>query len=265
MHKCVTDFRAVDVTRYMKLTGKVAIVTGAARGIGADVTTALAKEGANIVVNYSKSREKAVELADKLQKLNVEAIPIKADVGNWSEVQSMVNQTVEKFGRVDILYNNAGVLHRVKPEELTAELWDECINVNLKGAFLCTKAVSEPMKKQRSGRIINVASLAGFLAFQYLDYSASKGGIIALTKGAAEWLAPYGILVNAVCPGLVETEMGLTNPHISRIRSQTPLGRLAKPQDIANAVVYLAADATFVSGQVLVVDGGISNVYYARD
>jgi 3-oxoacyl-[acyl-carrier protein] reductase len=249
----------------MKLSGKVAIVTGAARGIGADVATALAQEGANIVVNYSKSREKAVELANKLQKLKVEAIPMKADVRNWAEVQSMANQTVDKFGKIDILYNNAGVLHRVKPEELSPDMWDEALDVNLKGPFLCTKAVAEPMKKQRSGRIINVASLAGFLAFQYLDYSASKGGIIALTKGAAEWLAPYGILVNAVCPGLVGTEMGLTNPHLKRIRAQTPLGRLAEPRDIANAVLYLAADATFVSGQVLVVDGGISNVYYARD
>jgi 3-oxoacyl-[acyl-carrier protein] reductase len=249
----------------MKLKGRVAIVTGAARGIGVDVATALAKEGANIVVNYSKSRDKAVELAKNLQKLNVEAAPIKADVRNWDEVKTMVNQTVEKFGRVDVLYNNAGVLHRVMPEELTPEMWDECIDVNLKGAFLCTKAVAEPMKKQLGGRIINVASLAGFLAFQYLDYSASKGGIIALTKGAAEWLAPYGILVNAVCPGIVETEMGLTNPHLKRIKSQTPMGRLAQPQDIANAVVYLARDATFVSGHVLVVDGGISNVYYARD
>jgi 3-oxoacyl-[acyl-carrier protein] reductase len=249
----------------MRLEGKVAIVTGAARGIGVDVATSLAQEGANIVVNYSKSREKADELAAKLRKLKVEAVPIKADVSNWSDVQSMVKQTVDKFGKVDILYNNAGVLHRVKPEELTPEMWDEAMDVNLKGAFLCTKAVAEPMKKQRSGRIINVASLAGFLAFQYLDYSASKGGIIALTKGAAEWLGPYGILVNAVCPGLVETEMGLTNPHLNRIKAQTPLGRLASPRDVANAVLYLAADATFVSGQVLVVDGGISNVYYARD
>jgi 3-oxoacyl-[acyl-carrier protein] reductase len=249
----------------MKLKGKVAIVTGAARGIGVDVATALAKEGANIVVNYSKSRDKAAKLAKKLQKLNVEAVPIKADVRNWDDVKTMVNQTVQKFGKIDVLYNNAGVLHRVTPEELTPEMWDECIDINLKGAFLCTKAVAEPMKKQRSGRIINVASLAGFMAFQYLDYSASKGGIIALTKGAAEWLAPYGILVNAVCPGLVETDMGLTNPHLRRIKSQTPLGRLAQPSDVANAVVYLAADATFVSGHVLVVDGGISNVYYARD
>jgi 3-oxoacyl-[acyl-carrier protein] reductase len=249
----------------MRLTGKVAIVTGAARGMGREIALAFAQEGANVVVNYGKSREEADKLVTKLRDLKVKAISAKADVSKWDEVQNMVSRTLDEFGKIDILYNNAGVLNRVKPEELTAEMWDQSIDVNLKGTFLCIKGVSEPMKKQRSGRIINVTSLAGFLAFQYLDYSASKGGVIALTKGASEWLAPYGILVNAVCPGLIETEMGLTNPHLGRIRSQTPLGRLAKPEDLATAALFLASDASFITGQILVVDGGISNVYYARD
>lgn len=249
----------------MRLTDKVAIVTGAARGMGREIALAFAREGANVVVNYGRSREEADKLVTKLRDLKVKAISAKADVSKWDEVQNMVSQTLDEFGKIDILYNNAGVLNRVKPEDLTAEMWDQSIGVNLKGTFLCIKAVSEPMKKQRSGRIINVVSLAGFLAFQYLDYSASKGGVIALTKGASEWLAPYGILVNAVCPGLIETEMGLTNPHLGRIRSQTPLGRLAKPEDLATAALFLASDASFITGQILVVDGGISNVYYARD
>jgi len=249
----------------MKLSGKVAIVTGAARGMGAEVARAFAREGANVVVNYRKSADKAEQLARDLRQQKVESITVAADVSKWDEAQSLVRKTLDKFGRIDVLYNNAGILHRVTPEQLTEEMWDQTIDVNLKGTFLCTKAVAEPMKKQRSGRIINVASLSGFLAFQYLDYSASKGGVIALTKGAAEWLAPYGILVNAVCPGLIETEMGKTNPHLERIRSQTPLGRLAQPQDLANAAVFLASEATFITGQVLIVDGGISNVYYARD
>ncbi len=249
----------------MKLAGKVAIVTGAARGIGTQIAIAFAREGANVIVNYNRSGQQAEMLASKLRDLNVKAIPIKADVSKWNEVQSMVQQTMGEFGHIDILYNNAGVLHRAKPEELTAEMWDETIATNLKGTFLCIKAVAEPMKKQREGKIINVASLAGFLAFEHLDYSASKGGIIALTKGAAEWLGPYGILVNAICPGLVETEMGLTNPHVDRIKTQTPLGRLLQPEEVAKAAVFLASDATFMTGHVLVMDGGISNVYYARD
>ncbi len=249
----------------MKLAGKVAIVTGAARGIGTQIAIAFAREGANVIVNYNRSGQQAEMLASKLRDLNVKAIPIKADVSKWNEVQSMVQQTMGEFGHIDILYNNAGVLHRAKPEELTAEMWDETIATNLKGTFLCIKAVAEPMKKQREGKIINVASLAGFLAFEHLDYSASKGGIIALTKGAAEWLGPYGILVNAICPSLVETEMGLTNPHVDRIKTQTPLGRLLQPEEVAKAAVFLASDATFMTGHVLVMDGGISNVYYARD
>ncbi len=249
----------------MKLAGKVAIVTGAARGIGTEIATAFAREGANVIVNYNKSEQQAEMVTSKLRELNVKAIPIRADVSKWNEVQSMVQQTMGEFGHIDILYNNAGVLHRVKPEELTPEMWDETIATNLKGTFLCIKAVAEPMKKQREGKIINVASLAGFLAFEHLDYSASKGGIIALTKGVAEWLGPYGILVNAICPGLVETEMGLTNPHLDRIKTQTPLGRLLQPEEFAKAAVFLASDATFMTGHVLVMDGGISNVYYARD
>lgn len=249
----------------MKLQGKVAIVTGAARGMGMEVARAFAREGAAIVVNYSRSGKEAEALTAELRKLGTKAISIKADVGNWTEVQAMIKGTLDEFGRVDILYNNAGVINRVKPEDITPEMWDQTMAVNLKGTFLCTKAVAEPMKKQRSGRIINVVSLSGFLAFQYLDYSASKGGVIALTRGAAEWLAPYGILVNALCPGLVETDMGVTNPHLNRIKSQTPLGRLAQPEDVAKSAIFLASDASFIAGQVLVVDGGISNVYYVRD
>ena len=246
----------------MKLEGKVAIITGAGRGIGAAGAEAFAREGAKLVLNYGRSREETEKLAEKLRKLNVEVLTVQGDVSKWDDVQSMVKKTLDKFGKIDILYNNAGVLHRVKPEELTMDMWNECIAINATGTFLCIRAVAEPMKKQKSGRIINTVSVAAWRGSGAMDYSASKGAVLALTKSVAGWLAPYGIMVNAVCPGLVVTPggMGGTNPNWKQIQATTPLGgRLCEPEDVARAALFLAADASFMTGQVLLIDGGRSD------
>ncbi len=248
----------------MTLAGKIAIITGAGRGIGNVVAETLAREGAKLVLNYSRSREETEKLAEKLRKLNVEVLTVQGDVSKWDDVQSMVKKTLDKFGKIDILYNNAGVLHRVEPDDLTLEMWDRCIAVNLTGSYHCIRAVVETMKKQRSGRIINTVSVGGMRGMKTLDYSASKGGVVALTKSAAQWLAPYGIMVNAVCPGLVATDMGLTNPDLKRIEARVPLGRLCQPEDLAKASLFLASDASFMTGQILIVDGGQFDTYSAR-
>jgi 3-oxoacyl-[acyl-carrier protein] reductase len=250
----------------MKLEGKVALITGAGRGIGSAAAEAFAREGANLVLNYGSAREGAEKLATKVRGLGVDAITIQADVSKPDEVQSMVKEALDKFGKIDILYNNAGILHRAQPEELTLEMWDRCIAVNLRGPFLCIKAVAESMKKQKSGRIINTVSVTAYRGSPGLDYSASKGGVLALTKSVAGWLAPYGIMVNAVCPGLVVTAggMGGTNQNAKQIAASIPLGqRLATEEDVVKAVLFLAADASFMTGQVLVIDGGRSEIYFA--
>jgi len=252
--------------RTMKLEGKVALITGAGRGIGSVAAEAFAREGANLVLNYGSAREDAEKVAARVRGLGVDAITIQADVSKPDEVQSMVKQALDKFGKIDVLYNNAGVLHRVQPEELTLEMWDRCIAVNLTGPFLCIKAVAESMKKQKSGRIINTVSVTAYRGSPGLAYSASKGGVIALTKSVAGWLAPYGIMVNAVCPGLVLTAggMGETNPNAKLIAASVPLGqRLTEEEDVVKAVLFLAADASFMTAQVLVIDGGRSETYFA--
>jgi len=248
----------------MTLAGKIGIITGAGRGIGNVVAETFAREGAKLVLNYSRAREETEKLAEKLRKLNVEVLTVQGDVSKWDDVQSMVKKTLDKFGRIDILYNNAGVLHRVEPDDLTLEMWDRCIAVNLTGSYHCIRAVAEAMKKQQSGKIINTVSVGGMRGMKTLDYSASKGGVIALTKSAAQWLAPYGITVNAVCPGLVATDMGLTNPDLKRIEGRVPLGRLCQPEDLAKAALFLAGDASFMTGQILIVDGGQFDTYSAR-
>jgi 3-oxoacyl-[acyl-carrier protein] reductase len=250
----------------MKLQGKVVLITGAGRGIGNVAAEAFAREGANLVLNYGRAREGAEKMADKVRGLGVDAITIQADVSKPDQVQSMVNEALEKFGRIDVLYNNAGVLNRVQPEQVTLEMWERTIAVNLTGPFLCIKAVAESMKKQRSGRIINTVSVTAYRGSPGLDYSVSKGGVLALTKSVAGWLAPYGIMVNAVCPGLVVTEagMGATNPNAKQIAASVPLGqRLATEEDVVKTVLFLAADASFMTAQVLVVDGGRSETYFA--
>lgn len=245
----------------MKLEGKVALVTGASRGIGREVALELAREGANVAVNYAGSEAKAAAVAEEIRSLGREAVVIQADVSDADSVEGMVKQTIEAFGRLDILVNNAGItkdnlLMRMKESD-----WDEVININLKGVFLCTKAVTRQMMKQRSGRIINMSSIVGVSGNPgQANYVAAKSGVIGLTKTTAKELASRGITVNAVAPGFITTDMTdkLNEETKNEMLKQIPLARLGEPIDIARTVVFLASeDSRYMTGQTLHVDGGM--------
>jgi 3-oxoacyl-[acyl-carrier protein] reductase len=242
-----------------QIAGQVALVTGASRGIGRAIALALAAEGAKIVVNYASSQGAADEVVATIVAGGGEAIAVKADVSQESEVEAMVAKTIEAFGRVDVLVNNAGItkdtlLLRMKPED-----WHSVINLNLSGVFLCTKAVSKIMLKQKSGRIINISSVVGEMGNPgQSNYAAAKAGVIGFTKSVAKELASRGITVNAVAPGFIETDMthGLNTEGMLAF---IPLGRLGQAAEVAGAVRFLAADpaAAYITGQTLNVDGGI--------
>ncbi|MEJ9279951.1 3-oxoacyl-[acyl-carrier-protein] reductase [Ureibacillus thermosphaericus] len=245
-----------------KLDGKTAVVTGASRGIGRAIALELAKEGANVVVNYSGSKEKADEVVEEILKIGKKAIAVQANVADSESVQNLMKTALDEFGSIDILVNNAGItrdnlLMRMKEEE-----WDEVIQTNLKGVFLCTKAVTRQMMKQRSGRIINIASVVGVTGNAgQANYTAAKAGVIGLTKTTSRELASRNILVNAVAPGFITTEMtdALPEDIKNSMLSQIPLAKLGKPEHVAKAVVFLASDdAEYITGQVLHVDGGIA-------
>jgi len=245
----------------MNLAGKTALVTGASRGIGREIAIELAKQGANVAVNYAGSESKANEVVDEIKALGKEAFAIKCDVSNSDEVASMVKETVERFGKLDILVNNAGItkdnlLMRMKEEE-----WDDVININLKGVFLCTKAVTRQMMKQRMGRIINIASIVGVSGNPgQANYVAAKAGVIGLTKTTAKELASRNITVNAIAPGFITTDMTdkLTEDVKTEMLKQIPLARFGEPKDIAKVTAFLASDdASYMTGQTLHIDGGM--------
>ncbi|URT72561.1 3-oxoacyl-[acyl-carrier-protein] reductase [Cytobacillus firmus] len=245
----------------MKLEGKAALVTGASRGIGREIALGLARQGADIVVNYSGSEARANEVVDEIKALGRNAFAIQCDVSNSDSVTSMVKETVEKFGKLDILVNNAGItkdnlLMRMKEDE-----WDDVININLKGVFLCTKAVTRQMMKQRNGRIINISSIVGVSGNPgQANYVAAKSGVIGLTKTSAKELASRGITVNAIAPGFITTDMTdkLNEDVRDQMLKQIPLARFGDPADIANVAVFLASeDSRYMTGQTLHVDGGM--------
>ncbi|QCR31765.1 3-oxoacyl-[acyl-carrier-protein] reductase [Lysinibacillus sp. SGAir0095] len=244
-----------------KLDGKTAVVTGASRGIGRAIALQLAVEGANVVVNFSGSEQKAIEVVKEIQNLGSNAIAVQANISDSESVQELMNAAMEQFGSIDILVNNAGItrdnlLMRMKEDE-----WDDVINTNLKGVFLCTKAVTRQMMKQRAGRIINISSIVGVMGNAgQANYVAAKAGVIGLTKTTARELASRNILVNAIAPGFITTEMTDTLPEDvkSSMLSQIPLAKLGNPEDIAKAVVFLASDdASYMTGQTLHIDGGM--------
>lgn len=244
------------------LKDKIAIITGAGRGIGRAIALAFAGHGADIVVcdvNLASARQ----TADEIKTLGVRAVGLVADVTDETQVGQMVADAIDNFARIDILVNNAGIISTGPLTEITADTWDKVMAVNLKGVFLCTKAVFPVMMAQRHGKIINIASVAGKRGGGLLGsscYAASKGGVIAFTKGAAREGGPYGINVNAITPGYTETEMTsiLTLKQRDSILTAMPLGRPGQPDDIAAAACFLASDyAGFITGEIMDVDGGL--------
>ncbi|MBL1201624.1 MAG: 3-oxoacyl-[acyl-carrier-protein] reductase [Nostoc sp. GBBB01] len=242
------------------LKDKVAIVTGASRGIGRAIAIELATQGAIVVVNYASSSAAAEAVVTEITTAGGQAIALQADVSKVEEVDALINAVTEKFKRVDILVNNAGItrdtlLLRLKPED-----WQAVIDLNLTGVFLCTRAVSKIMLKQRAGRIISITSVAGQMGNPgQANYSAAKAGVIGFTKTVAKELASRGITVNAVAPGFIATDMTSDLNNTEDILKFIPLGRFGQPQEVAGMVRFLAADpaAAYITGQVFNVDGGM--------
>lgn len=245
----------------MHLEDKVALVTGASRGIGRAVAIRLAQAGADVVVNYAGSEAAAQETVDAIVALGRKAIKIQANVADAEQVAAMVEEAHKEFGHIDILVNNAGItkdglLMRMKDED-----WDAVLDINLKGTYLVTKAVSKIMMKQRSGSIINMTSVVGVMGNAgQTNYAASKAGVIGFTKSCAKEMASRGIRVNAIAPGFIHTEMTevLSDKVKEAMVGQIPLGRMAEPQEVANVAVFLAAPfSNYITGQVINVDGGM--------
>lgn len=244
----------------MRLREKVVIVTGGSRGIGKEISKVFAREGAKVIIAARDSIE--VEKTTKeIIELGGVATGKCVDVTIKKEIDKMIEETLESFGRIDILINNAGVTADAKLEKMTEDQFDEVIDINLKGVFLCAQAVSSHMKKQGNGVILNTSSVVGMYGnFGQTNYAASKWGVIGMTKTWAKELGKYGIRVNAVAPGFTLTEMVKKMPEniLENVRNNTPLKSIAEPSDIANAFLYLASDdARFVTGSVLNIDGGI--------
>jgi len=247
-----------------QLSGKVALVTGAAVGIGRAIAVAYGREGAKVVVNYSKSRQEAEETAKLVKQAGGEPLLIQADVAQDRQVRAMVAEILERVGRIDILVNNAGITAFVDfpdLEGLTDEVWDRLYNVNVKGTFFCCRAVVAPMRKQGHGRIINIASVAGINAQgSSIAYCASKAAVIHISKCLAKTLGPE-ILVNVIAPGFIaDTRWNVGRPNleatIQKVTQAAPLKRAGKPEDIADAALFLATRGDFMTGDVMVVDGG---------
>lgn len=243
------------------LTGKIALVTGASRGIGRAIALTLAEAGADVAVNYAGSEAAAAEVVSLIEGMGRKAIKIKANVASAQEVEDMFKQVLETFGKLDILVNNAGITRDNLIMRMKEEEFDEVIATNLKGVFNCVKAATRPMMKQRYGRIINISSVVGALGNPgQANYVAAKAGVIGMTKATAKELSSRGITVNAVAPGFIATDMTdkLSEDTRSQLLQQIPLARLGQPEDIAKAVRFLASDdASYMTGQTIHVDGGM--------
>jgi 3-oxoacyl-[acyl-carrier protein] reductase len=241
----------------MKLKDKIAIVTGASQGIGKEVALALAKEGANVIVIDINDNVKKV--SEEIKSMGVKSMAVKADVSNRKDIEKMSRDVLKTFGKVDILVNNAGIYPSVSFNEMKEEDWDKVMNVNLKGTFLCTKAVSESMIKKKSGSIINISSIAAMVGFNGLThYCASKAGILGFTRALALELSKYNIRVNAIAPGAIETPGAkMTDEDANNFAQTIPLKRIGTPKDIASVVLFLASeDSSYITGQCIIVDGG---------
>lgn len=244
----------------MRLRDKVALITGAGRGIGRAIAIAFAQEGADIAV-ADLNKEDAENTCADIEALGRKSLALLVDVSDYAKVEEAINKILDKFTRVDILVNNAGITKDNLLLRMSQAEWDAVLDVNLKGTFNCMKAVSKPMLKQKAGRIINIASIIGIIGNAgQANYSASKAGIIALTKTAAKELASRNINVNALAPGFIQTEMTARLPEESRdkMKEAIPLNRLGNPADVAAACLFLASsEASYITGQTIVVDGGM--------
>ena len=245
----------------MTLKGKNALVTGSSRGIGREIALELGRRGVNVAVNYAGSEAKAEEVVQELQDLGVKALKIQANVADEQDVKSMIKEVTTILGSIDILVNNAGITRDNLLMRMKEEDFDDVIETNLKGAFLCTKTVTRQMMKQRSGKIINIASIVGVSGNPgQANYVAAKAGLIGLTKSTAKELASRNIYVNAVAPGFITTDMTevLTEEQKTTMLGSIPLGKLGEPEDVANVVCFLASnDAKYITGQTIHVDGGM--------
>lgn len=244
------------------LQGKCAVITGASRGIGREIALKYAKEGASIVLNYRNSETEALKLKEELDKLGSDTLIIKANVSNFEEAEKLIKEAKETFGRVDILVNNAGITKDNLIMRMKEEDFDSVIDVNLKGAFNCLKAVTPIMVRQKSGKIINMSSVVGVIGnVGQVNYCASKAGLIGMTKSLAREIGGKNINVNAIAPGFIDTDMTkvLSEDQKKNIMSQVPLKRLGQAEDIANLALFLASNQSdYITGQVIHVDGGMA-------
>jgi 3-oxoacyl-[acyl-carrier protein] reductase len=245
----------------VNLEGKVALVTGGSRGIGRAIALELAERGADVGINYAGNEAAAAQVVKEVENMGRKALAIQADVSNPSAVDEMFKKVLDVFGRIDILVNNAGITRDNLLMRMKEEDWDQVIDINLKGAFLCTKAVLRQMMRQKAGRIINITSISSVAGTAgQANYASSKAGLIALTKTTAREVASRGITVNAVAPGFIQTEMTdvLGEEYKQQLLEQIPLGRIGDPKDVARLVGFLASDdAAYITGQTIHVNGGM--------
>lgn len=245
----------------MGLEGKVALVTGASRGIGRAIALELAAKGADVVVNFAGDEKAADEVVQAIEGMGRKALKVRCNVGDMEQVTAMVQQALDAFGRIDILVNNAGIARDNLVMRMKESEFDDVIQINLKGVFNTIKACSRPMLKQRGGRIVNISSVVGVAGnMGQANYAAAKAGVIGLTKSLAKELASKGITVNAVAPGFIETDMtdAMSEDTRSHMMTEIPLGRCGQASEVGNVVRFLASDdASYITGQVILVDGGM--------
>ncbi len=246
----------------MRLKGKSAVVTGGGRGVGRAISLAFAREGADVVVNYATRVESAQEVVREIEKLGQKAVAAKGNVANHEDSERIIGASIDHFGKIDVLVNNAGVSRPAMLFKMTEQQWDEVVDVHLKGAFLCTRAASKYFMEQQYGRIINVTSVAGIVGTTgQINYASAKGGLVAFTKSCARELAKFGVTANIISLGIVSTEMTHRLQEDPKLREvylrRILLNRYAEPEDVAPPFVFLASDeARYITGQLLCVDGG---------